>query len=359
MQKREGYIDIYKGLLILITAIGHSSFCRASWIVVIYSFHMIAFFSAYGAGYNLDAHCERLNNAGGFGSFVAKRSRRLVIPYFIWGLIYNSPTWEILLLLAYGSSETLTEAGGLSSLWFLPCMFVSVIFFEAFVFFCVKRSSNEKNRRWMILGFSALMILIGFLLPEFKAGETVAGFQTGYPWEIKSAFMACGFIGLGCLLSGIIKAVRNGKGRLWIYALSFALSVVILICTCKLNVSYFAPAKHVALSRAIYGNPLLFLLDSVCGIIGVFSLSLMIDELFDHSLVFVKRIFCALGVNTMGIFLIHKGILLRAGRILSDRFGRNIVWLPVTVIFSVGISYLLTKCIRAFIPELLGEERKK
>ena len=361
MKERVEYLDIFKGFLIILTIIGHSPFCPSQWIIFIYSFHMIAFFAAYGGVYDLKRHCIGLNDFVDFKCFVVKRAKRLLVPYIIWALIYNSPEWENILLILYGSSETLTKAGGLSSLWYLPCMFVAVVMFEGYIYLVVRKQGKEIKKIYALFFLALLMVSIGFILPVFRQGDAFFGFQAGTPWGVRSAFMACGFIAIGWLMNGVAMRIRrfDCRAKLLICFLAMSISFFALRMTCNTNMNYITTTHHVALSRASYGNPLLFLLDAGCGIVGILALSLIVEECFSRHLKWVRNGFCTIGANTMGIFLLHKRIVMRLGKIVSEHNGSGIKWMFVIVVFAIMISFVLTMLIKNVIPELIGEEKRE
>ena len=113
MKKRDDYIDIYKGILIIIVIVGHDPAGFLSLTQLIYSFHMIAFFSAYGLSYDLEKHSQRLDGPTDLWSFIAGKAKRIALPYLIWAFIYkyaNSlkyisyPIWQF--TIAYDSRRS-------------------------------------------------------------------------------------------------------------------------------------------------------------------------------------------------------------------------------------------------------------
>lgn len=53
-----------------------------------------------------------------------------MVPYVLWALIYAKISFKNLLLIAYGTNETIISAGSSGVLWFLPVYFVATILFE-------------------------------------------------------------------------------------------------------------------------------------------------------------------------------------------------------------------------------------
>lgn len=130
---RIGWIDICKGLLIILMVLGHTGTPvirpLRRWI---YSFHMPAF--VFLSGYT--ARHDRP-----FGTFIVKKTKRILIPYVVWNLLYlalyaflasrniylffsQSQTFSFS---AFFTSLATTDLGGAT--WFLPVIFeISLIY---------------------------------------------------------------------------------------------------------------------------------------------------------------------------------------------------------------------------------------
>lgn len=66
-------------------------------------------------------------------NLLKKNILALVVPYFIWGLVYAPFSYDNMLTLFYGSWEALTDMGTLTSLWYLPCFFLSKIIVQVII----------------------------------------------------------------------------------------------------------------------------------------------------------------------------------------------------------------------------------
>jgi acyltransferase len=172
------WVDIARGLGILLVALGHCSVSKAL-AVIIYAFHMPFFFLISGILYS---------NRKSFPSFFLDKARRLLLPYLVFSItsfIYwqlghpGGNEWVSLfwkpLLLGVGSAEwTLIN----TPLWFLPCLFeASVLFY--FI--------SKLNKR-LSVGVSILLSLAGIFL-----GKTVLSL----PCHLDVALFCVGFISIG------------------------------------------------------------------------------------------------------------------------------------------------------------------
>src|SRR5690349_6040281 len=160
MSKRIEYLDIAKGIGILLVVLGHNDFEVISLFVqrLIYSFHMPLFF--FLSGYFINASIP-------FFDFFKKRFNALMKPYIftIFLIYFTSVSFEKMgfntaitrtVKSLYGSGHYLDWV----QLWFLPHLFVVSLY--AFVF--IRLMSRISNRwvRWGIL-LATLAITIPFL----------------------------------------------------------------------------------------------------------------------------------------------------------------------------------------------------
>ena len=160
MSKRIEYLDIAKGIGILLVVLGHNDFEVISLFVqrLIYSFHMPLFF--FLSGYFL-------NTAVPFFDFIKKRFNTLMKPFFftIFLIYFTSVSFEKMgfntaitriVKSLYGSGHYLDWV----QLWFLPHLFAVSLY--AFLF--LKLVSRLRNRwvSWGIL-LATLAIAVPFL----------------------------------------------------------------------------------------------------------------------------------------------------------------------------------------------------
>lgn len=173
-QKRLDYLDMAKGVGIILVILGHIEYIQEGTMKMIYSFHMPLFFLIGGLLIykKKDAKKEYLAQIG-------KRAKGLLIPYI---------SFSITLLTVYTlgvltGSPYVTKAGvmidyidtftfyGVHILWFLPCYFLSQAIFLAIL-------QNCKSYKLQFL------LCIGILLISFgiTKGLGLENFQT---WNIE------------------------------------------------------------------------------------------------------------------------------------------------------------------------------
>ena len=141
MEKRRlNYIDITKGIAIFLVVLGHTyrGNIVQNWL---YSFHMPLFFFISGWLYK---EKSRLEN--GFLVFALKKSRRLLVPYFVF-FILNFLYW----ILVERHFRTFDQG----PLWFLPILLIV----ECIATLLIKQVG--KNDSWSVT--TLFVLLVGFL----------------------------------------------------------------------------------------------------------------------------------------------------------------------------------------------------
>ena len=80
--KRISYIDMAKGIGIILVVLGHSIFPSENLTTWIYSFHMPLFFILSGM---LLSHTHATEQA--LTSFIRKKAQAIFIPYFVFSVL--------------------------------------------------------------------------------------------------------------------------------------------------------------------------------------------------------------------------------------------------------------------------------
>lgn len=198
------WIDRYKGLLIILVVMGHviggayhitqesaQPFLHYAYLTI-YAFHMPAFFFIAGITW-------RIKEGGSFGFFVAKKAKRLLLPYVIFGLLSTvvyclmidnvQSTLQAAQTTSYYQGKFagrwmdcllgLLHAGGYPNgegfrmnyvLWFLPCMFTT----EVAYYGVAKVWNVAKIRIVLVIGCIVLAIVLPRLDFSLPFGATKA-----------------------------------------------------------------------------------------------------------------------------------------------------------------------------------------
>lgn len=124
-------IDIAKAITIFCVILGHTTgnLDTPLFRKVLYSFHMPLFFLLAG----LSVKPQALHGVKAWTAFLYKNLLALMVSYFIWGLVYAPFSYSNMPELFYGSWEALTRMDTLTSLWYLPCFFVSRVIVQVVI----------------------------------------------------------------------------------------------------------------------------------------------------------------------------------------------------------------------------------
>ncbi len=341
-KQRLDYLDFAKCIAILLVIWGHASPTGSSpmYRVVLYSFHMPLFFLVSGMVISRHQHGYDKEH---WKNFIFKNIMTLLVPYLIWGAIYSSFTYANFFKLFYGSWEILGSVKTLTSLWFLPCLFVSRILAELMLMLSWK--VNKIPRHLFAFFVSIAAFIIGFLLPHISIG---------YPLCFNISFVALGFIMMGYAIKDII--LKISKINAWIYLAAAAVFTFIFLMVQFLQKD---SPYLMHMCSGDYGNPFLFFLNSFAGIGAVMSFSIFLTFIFrnDHKEK-AGRFMLWAGKNTIGIYLIHKPFL---QEIVMPIISGTLAFLPValqgligaafTFIYSAVVCYVINK----FVPSLFGK----
>ncbi len=287
MNKRLEYIDIVKGIGIFLMVLGHSySEDNASLIIKwLYSFHMPLFFIVSGVLYGI-----RYNNSGKIYLNLKKKCLTLLLPYFIWNTAYQ--LFLVILSVLGGASLFITLKEHLimvlqlngSAIWFLPSMFLAVIFFRFLIY------------KKIHIIYCISLTCIGILFPNM---------QNVYLECILKAFIGTGFMAIGFYLYNIYNKELP----------SYLLIIVFIIHTYCTFMN-----GTVSIANRTFFNPFLYVMDSCLGTLLIFNISM---KLTSNSL-FIKNIIGLWGKNSIKVLCFHT-FLIQIIRLLDYKLLNNIL----------------------------------
>lgn len=292
MSKRIDYIDIARGLGILLVVMGHNDFGYISPFAykVIYSFHMPLFF--FLSGYFLNASIP-------FFDYFKKRFSSLLKPYlFTIFLIYFlnvsfekmsfQTALQRIVKSLYGTGYYIDWV----QLWFLPHLFVVSLF--AFLFLAVFGRGNNRLIRWgaliVTLGLSSL-----FLDDFYPFTLSVLGRQYelfGLPFSLDLVLLS----GFFFLLGSEVRQALSEKVFENIFLLLGAGAAMILM-----NI-FFAPV--IDFNTRTYESYLINTVEAVVGIFFVLALSRQIELRTTR----IAALFRYFGQASLFILLFHVPI---------------------------------------------------
>ena len=273
--KRIEYIDILRGIAMILVLIGHNDTILTNYI---YSFHIPLFFFISGLTYK--------GNSDSLKEVIKKRLRNIVIPYFelslflyfLWILLmnfqgivlYKNDILRNFVGIFYCQGVD-NMAWGLQ-LWFLPCLFITSIIFS-FI-------SKIKKKVFVLISI-IVVSSVGFLFNDIL--------RINFLWSFDVALVGVLFYGTGFLL----------KNKLNIYKpqivdyICMLISLVLLIIFNQLN-------GRIDMYSSQYNNIFLFISNSFLGIYIIIVVSKLIKQ---------KRIIRFVGSNTIIILAFHIRVL--------------------------------------------------
>ena len=342
------YLDIAKAILIITVLLVHCIDPEGKipfWAKLFCSFNMPLFFAICG----VTSHKAQDYSLKDFWDFLGRNAFALILPYFIWGLIYSPFNLKAMGVLLYGSGNMIIANGaGNNQCWFLPCLFLARVGMYGIIFI---EQKIYRYRVPVLFLFSAVSFAIGFLAPMQ---------ENGYPWCADIAFVAMGFMILAHLNSDYLNAMD--RKPIWLQGvLAIGTGTLLLLGNLygATDVTGF-----VSMCTSEYGNVFWFLFNALAGTVCVRSTSSMIARIDIFSrLGWFKKAMNWLGQNTMGIFIIHMPftVMYIVGTLPAIlKASSSVFWVAlICASLMLAFSTIITILINSVCPELLGRHRER
>ena len=337
---RNNSIDITKGLGIYLMVLCHTGMSNVL-TVWIYSFHMPLFFIVSGylsANYPPPQLSQVQGETDTFRDKISKiaisvvnKSRKLLIPYFLFALVFcfGKNAYKDWVYIIYGSRNTLEMASSLTPYWFLPCFFLSSVFYYMITIFFTKKVTT----------FASLLIgLFGLFVSKHIP-------SIGLPFSMDVAMVGIGLMGLGALLFNIEK-----KAALKFIFLAGVIASV--LCFYNRPPSLDIQCPHVEMSISSYGNPLLFIFISVSITATLLYMSAKVSKKIKMNII------AYFGRNSLTILLIHPFfVTITYGFFKVLNFDNtNLI---TSIIFSIPVmilSAIFAEFSNKYVPNIIGKK---
>ena len=326
-KERIWQIDMARGLAILLVVIGHLGM-KNEITRFIYSFHMPLFFVISGM---------TIDNKKTIGSFISDRFFSILVPYYLFSLIFSNGSYKSFLYCFYGSRNSLLCAESLTPLWFLPVLFLMSSLFYVIV-------KLFKNRMGGAIVGVTVSCLIGVLLNQISKRLFL-----GLPMGLEIAFFNVPFILMGYLLIHcyrlrvLLLSDKHKSIRIGLCGVFFI--ITLFLYRFNLPESVTEGFNHVELSISSYGMLSFFYITSVTGICFVLILS---------SLKKIELI-CKYGRATLTCLVSH-GVVINVSRYILGKFSIESSLIVYLVSFlGVLVTVLPINCIlKKLVPNLVG-----
>lgn len=280
VQKRNEWLDVAKGIAIMLVVVGHSASFDVS---PIYWFHMPAFFMISGYFF------KPLDNLPSIKGWIIKRARQLFIPYLFFLVLISIIRY---LFLFYQSELTLNGlledmgsvvVGGrffpsdfYVVMWFIPCLFFTQVLCVLLYYFF-----KENMIRFVMISF---FYTLAHLETWFTMDHNIF-----VPWNLDVALLALPYYVVGYTISKLFITYKNKFDSLKLLIMSM-IAAAGLIYVINSPVSYIFDMRSVTYNHFILDlfTPitLSILLFIICGLITkVRSLSLLLNNIGKSSLI--------------------------------------------------------------------------
>jgi len=335
MKKRVDYIDLFRGIVILLVIYGHSGCVKFPQAIAYYqSFYMSSFFLFSGF-----FHKETKS----FFLQLKKSFRRTYIPYVLWLLLIMSffsiidmsnHAFEIskyLIILREGLLG-IAHPNYVGQYWFLIAFFTLQVGFSALDKFV--------NNSHLKAGFVCILAFLGICINHIGIRHTL--------FRIDTALMVLPIFYCGILLKKywgrLLELKRN---ELFILAVIHFVAVYL---------NYFlSNCSPVSLWAEVYNNYLLFYIGAILGTVVWMNILKRINETKNNHLAKILNWVKFIGENSI-VPLLNMNLVIYIFR--SQIFAR----IPVLNQHSILINHitcLLTMLVQVFIIKILNEDKLK
>ena len=314
---------------------------------VSYAYHMPLFFFLSGMLFAKGRYPK-------FSEFVAKRAKRLLLPY----LVYSLATWAVWAAFRYLRHDTvasyfapllqtfLGQGSGAfmvhnSALWFIPCLFVV----ELMYFFI------SKYKDWLNVLICFAACAVSYLLGHFYKDA----WWNLLPFNFDAALIALPFYSLGNLLikqyphDELIGFTKANK------LLSIVICVVLFAVLAVMALSFGEGSMG---SSSYYCSGLIFVSRAFVGIVALLMLTLVMSNgrIIKEGFSSVYRYVLWCGQYSLDIMCLHipvKGVIaIVIARLLHISVDAvSLEWLPASVVFilTMAIVSVMVVCINKWI----------
>lgn len=309
---RIDWIDMAKGIAIILVIIGHTVKFGSGTRNFIYSFHMPLFFLLSGYTYKIAENREEFLHHLKIGC------RHLLFPYLIISIINVIASWwqgsahDILTLwkvtsrmgdaLWWASACNVRVHPGIGAIWFLCSLFWAKIFIDSIhLLFRGKYT--------------------GYIFPFLGLAGMAIGVKGKWlPQNIDVTLVAIFFVYLGMLWKKYYESIEKYSQILFLVAISFWISCL-----------YYD--IYISMAERLYPFYLISVIEAVC---GSFAICCLCKALAQN--VYIKTGILFIGMHTLLILLVHQ----------VDWIGRSLwqtesYWMTcaMRVIMVLGIAFFL------------------
>lgn len=369
-KKRLDYLDMAKGIGMLLVLIGHlqgdSIFTFSPYIqplcVYIFSFHMPLFFIISGI-----LTAIKNDEIKPFGQVAKSRFRGIMIPYFwfsffyllvvVYALIKGEIAWQSLAL----NMWYVLSCYGMNVLWFLPALY-----FGELLFIYIRRRIRED------VPFITIIVLTNAVVYGLAYFIGLADFSTPFAMRIKDLLtvilrpvLVCGFIAIGYYLHKLLrKGSRIGDffnkpelGKGGTVSFKYRLAYIVLgLMMFGICFAFFRINNGIDFRSLAFRNVFFFFVCALSGSFGMLSFCKGLPRI---------GLLCYWGMGSLIFMATHNSQIVLKYSLLFAMYvnqfltrARGYICYAIVVIIIAAYSSLMIYVIKRFFPFIIGKEYK-
>ena len=324
--QREDYLDMVKAISIFLMVFCHTGY-SSQFNVWVYAFHMPIFF--FISGMFVDEKKSEIKY------FINKRFKQILVPYLLFALIYcfgqkGMVDW---MYIFYGSRNALSFVKSFTPLWFLPCIFVANILFYIIL--------NLYHTFRLRLLACIICSVIGFFISYRTPPDSI-----GFPLSLNVA-LVCQIL----MLVGKYLKERNALINTNLFSGGSILLVCSFLAYLNLPFSLDPNCNHIEMSIGSFGNPLLFIVNSLGISIGFCSLSIFFTQRISKSIISKLSFY---GKYSLTILCAHY-VALHIFSPLHKLISNAVISSLIITLLVFAISFPLVLMLERLCPNLIGK----
>lgn len=312
---RKHYVDVAKGMAMLLVIVGHChAYIPQSINTIIYSFHMPLFFALTGITFNPDKYRT-------VKELIVKRIRSLLLPYVVLCLLLL--IYQIVFIDQFCYSvDWLKQLIGIAVSWRGTALYGSMWFIPAL--FCAEIPLYLLTRKYQD-NYKALGIWAAAL---YAIGAVILCYVKGFIWSLDLLPINLSFLLCGYLYSHLSTQSHEFFKR------NVTTIILLAVTIAAGSLNYHQNGWYEMYSGYI-GNPVLFLISALCGTLASLSICQKINQC--KALEFI-------GMNTMIYYAFQNRVAIP---VMQKAISFAAVWMPflansiVAVILTVTGAVLL------------------
>lgn len=343
MKKRIEWIDICKGLAIILVIIGHSSLetgMAFNLKSIIYSFHMPLFFILSGyLFYNIKDKNKKMSD------FITEKIKSLVIPYITFNIIillfdllksFITNNQINLLYRLIGIIFPIRNNEYVGKTWFLIWIFLTELIYQ-FI------STNIKDKK-----FISILCIISFYTGFILIKKNIA-----LPYHMDAVFVSLLFYHFGHILKEKNIEINNKYSILFLIVIFFITTIANMCIIDKL----YDTKTTIDLYEMTLSFPIIYIINSICGSL----LMMLISKHLNFS--YIKKILEKVGYNSLCIYGFHTIIIQTCIKITNNIFKLQgsalyeLIRSCVIVIMCLLLILPVCKICERFFPLLFGYKK--